>query len=207
MELGGECLVGAGQRGHVEEVAEAMAPIEHDHAALPGEQPFDRIGEHGDGPAEAIGDLQPFRAEQVAEAVADADRARLQRDGAEVDQRILVVDPEDRRDPSALGGGPVAAAIGIGLDPVDARAAERRHGQADPVEDRPQRRALAQEAGAHEFTEEGFHAVNRIAVNRLINQPWVNCQVTQNLPVDNPDFPQLRLIDLGPTASVRPLQQ
>lgn len=159
MELERERLVGADEGRHVEEVTEAVGPVEHDHAALLRAEPFDRIGEDGDGPAETVRDFQPLRAEQLAQPVADADRARLERDGAEVDQRVLVVDREDRRDPSALGGRPVERAGGIGLDPVDAPVAEPRLRQADPAEDRPHHRALAQQAGAHEFAEDGFHGL------------------------------------------------
>lgn len=156
VELERERLVGAGERGYVEEVAQAVGPVEHHHAALPGEEPLDRIGEHGEGPAEAMDRFQAILAQQLAEPVPDADRTRLQRDGAEVDHRVLVVDREDRRDPPTLGGRPVERAVER-LDPVDAPVTEPRLRQADPVEDRPHHRALGQPAGVHEFAEEGFH--------------------------------------------------
>ena len=188
VELERERLVGAGERGYVEEVAQAVGPVEHHHAALPGEEPLDRIGEHGEGPAEAMDRFQAILAQQLAEPVPDADRTRLQRDGAEVDHRVLVVDREDRRDPPALGRRPVERAMGVGLDPVDAPVPEPRLRQADPVEDRPHHRALGQPAGAHEFAEEGFHGVYPIAVNQLINERKVNRQATRNQPVDNRKF-------------------
>jgi len=188
VELERERLVGAGERGHVEEIPRDAGPVEHHHAALLAEQPFDRIGEHGDRLAELVRRLETIVAEEIAEAAPDADRARLQRDGTEVDQRVLVVDRKDGRDPAALVGRPVERAIRARLDPVDAPMAEPRLRQADPVEDRPHHRALGQPAGAHEFTEQRFQGVYPIAVNQLINRRKVNRQATQNRPVDNRDL-------------------
>src|SRR6185437_8034462 len=89
VKLERERLVGAGKRGHVEEIADAVGPIEHDHAALLGEEPLDRIGKDGEGTADATGVFQEIVAEQLAEPVPDADRPRLERDGAEIDQSVL----------------------------------------------------------------------------------------------------------------------
>lgn len=166
-ELERERLVGAGERGNVGEVPVDVGPIEHGHAAPLAQQPVDRIGEDGEGTAEAVGVLQARMPEQQAEPSAAADRPRLQRDGAEVDHLALLVDREDRRHPATLGGRPVQRALR--LDPVDAPVAEPRLRQADPVEDRPHHRALGQPAGTQQFAEQGLHGVYPIAVNVLIN--------------------------------------
>ena len=85
MELERERLVGAGERRHAGEVTVDIVPVEDDHAAPLADQPLDRVGEHGERTAEAVGVFEALVAEQQGEPASPPDRARLERDGAQVD--------------------------------------------------------------------------------------------------------------------------